>query len=128
MFIYIQSLHKLVKVHLLNIFIKHYMFIICVHYLVHCVIYNKSVLFSFLHAHNTMVIEKKVKMTNNDLQNTTQKTKIGHHKRHWIPRRTQVNRKDNQLFVILTFFSITIVLCVLLFNPLVSSNFSYIFR
>ena len=29
-----------------------------------------------------MVIEKKVKMTNNDLQNTTQKTKIGHHKRH----------------------------------------------
>jgi carbamate kinase len=43
-----------------------------------------------------MVIEKKVKMTNNDLQNTTQKTKIGHHERHWIPRRTQVNRKDNQ--------------------------------
>jgi hypothetical protein len=34
---------------LILIFIKHYMFIICVHYLVHCVIYNKSVLFSFLH-------------------------------------------------------------------------------
>jgi carbamate kinase len=43
-----------------------------------------------------MVIEKNVKMTNNDLQNTTQKTKIGHHERHWKPRRTQVSRKDNQ--------------------------------
>ena len=36
--------------------------------------------------HNTMVKEKKVKMINNDLQNTTQKTKIQHQVPHWIPR------------------------------------------
>ena len=32
--------------------------------------------------HNTMVKEKKVKMINNDLQNTTQKTKIQHQVPH----------------------------------------------
>jgi hypothetical protein len=32
--------------------------------------------------HNTMVKEKKVKMINNDLQNTTQKTKIEHQVPH----------------------------------------------
>jgi spore coat polysaccharide biosynthesis predicted glycosyltransferase SpsG len=40
--------------------------------------------------HNTMVKEKKVKMINNDLQNTTQKTKIQHQVN------TQVPQKDNQ--------------------------------
>jgi hypothetical protein len=32
--------------------------------------------------HNTMVKEKKVKMINNDLQSTTQKTKIQHQVPH----------------------------------------------
>ena len=32
--------------------------------------------------HNTMMQEKKVKMINNDLQNTTQKTKIQHQVPH----------------------------------------------
>ena len=32
--------------------------------------------------HNTMVKEKKVKMINNDLQNTAQKTKIQHQVPH----------------------------------------------
>jgi hypothetical protein len=32
--------------------------------------------------HNTMVKEKKVKMKNNDLQNTAQKTKIQHQVPH----------------------------------------------
>jgi len=35
-------------------------------------------------------------MTNTELQNTTQKTKIGHHEPHWILRWIQVPRKDNQ--------------------------------
>jgi hypothetical protein len=46
--------------------------------------------------HNTMVKEKKVKMINNDLQNTTQKTKIQHRVPHLIPRMLS----DNETFTI----------------------------